>query len=117
MRTSDGTSIPSSRQRSFNQSSATWAASTSDVRALQKSSASGRIAATWYSWTSFSVDINLIDGQAHQIALYFLDWDSGSRAESVAVLDAVTNNVLDTRSISGFGSGVYLVWNVSGHII
>jgi hypothetical protein len=113
----DGTSLPSYAQVSFTQSSATWNPSTNDTRALKKSAASDRIAATWYSFTSFSLDINIIDGQAHQVGLYFLDWDSNIRAETVAVLDAGTSAVLDTRSISGFGSGLYLAWNITGHVI
>ena len=38
------------------QSSYTWASSTSDPRALQVPGGTGRIAATWYSATSFKVD-------------------------------------------------------------
>ena len=38
-----------------------------------------RLAAAWYSATSFTLDVNLTDGQAHDIALYLLDWDSGGR--------------------------------------
>ena len=43
----------------------------------------GRIAACWYSpgpvGSSFSVDVNLTDGAAHQVALYLLDWDNTTR--------------------------------------
>src|SRR5271170_3498234 len=39
-----------------------WSSSTSDVRALQKAaSSSDRIASTWYSGGSFTVDVNLTD--------------------------------------------------------
>jgi len=113
----DATSYPAYAQVSFNPSSTTWAGSTTDVRALQKTAASDRVAAAWYSWSSFSMDVNFTDKQTHQMALYFLDWDSTSRAETVDVLDAGTGAVLDTRSISGFGAGVYLVWNLTGHAI
>ncbi|PWT97847.1 MAG: hypothetical protein C5B51_30530 [Terriglobia bacterium] len=93
----------------------TWASSTNDVRALQKAAASNRVAATWYSSSSFTVDVNISDGKTHQIALYFLDWDWQGRAQSVAVLNP-TGTVLDTRSLSGFSNGQYLVWNISGHV-
>ena len=56
----------------------TWAGSTSDVRALQKASGSGRIAATWFG-SKFSIDLNLIAG-AHDVALYALDWDMPAEA-------------------------------------
>ena len=100
------------------QSASTWAASTSDVRALQKAAAADRIAATWYaSGSTFSVDVNLTDGKAHEVSLYGLDWDSTTRSETIQVLDAATEAVLDTRSLSSFHNGTYLSWNISGHVV
>ena len=63
-----------------------------------------------------SIDVNLADGNTHQVALYFLDWDYLGRAERVDVLDASSNAVLDTQTISGFQGGQYLVWNLKGHV-
>src|SRR5262249_28870354 len=85
-------SYPSYAQDSVSgQSSWTWASSSSDVRALQKASnPSDRIASCWYSNSSFTIDLNLTDGQTHQISLYLLDWDSTSRGETVTITDAVT---------------------------
>ena len=31
--------------------------------------------------------------------------------------DAISGNVLDTRSVTSFSGGQYLVWNVSGHVV
>jgi hypothetical protein len=99
------------------QSSWTWAASTSDVRALQKpGSTTDRIAAAWYAANSFTIDVNLTDGQAHQLALYLLDWDHQGRSERVDILDTNTGTVLNSQTVSGFGNGEYLVWNLSGHV-
>ncbi len=99
------------------QSSWVWAASTSDVRALEKaSSTTDRIAATWYSSSNFSIDINLSDTNSHQIALYMLDWDSNLRTQTITIADPASGLVLDTRSISSFGNGEYLVWNITGHV-
>ena len=98
------------------QATYTWAASTTDTRALQKAAATDRIAATWYSSSSFTVDINFNDGNIHRLSAYFLDWDSTSRSERIDVVDAATGTVLDTRSISSFHNGAYLVWNISGHV-
>ena len=51
---------------------------TPDVRALQLSNANPNRAAAGYSATnSFSIDLNLNDGQTHQVALYLLDWQCG----------------------------------------
>ena len=60
--------------------------------------------------------MNLTDGNPHQFALYALDWDANGRTETFQVLDANSNAVLDTRTLSGFRNGVYLVWNLSGHV-
>lgn len=97
----------------------TWAASTSDPRALQKPSLpADRIAACWYAWGSFSVDLRFNDTNPHQVALYALDFDifGAGRTERIDILDA-NGYILDTRSVSSFVGGTYLVWNLSGHVI
>ena len=97
----------------------TWASSTTQTRALQKSAAgsTGRVAGTWYAANSENVDIHLNDGNVHQIAIYALDWDyNGVRAERVDVIDDATGLVIDTRNVSSFQNGAYLVWNVKGNV-
>src|SRR5262249_1295484 len=99
------------------QSSYTWAASTTDVRALSKATnVADRIAATWYSGTSFSVDVNLTDTNTHQIAFYLLDWDSTVRTERIDAADTGSGTVLNTQSATSFNNGEYFVWNISGHV-
>jgi len=113
----DSQSVPS--YASFvlqNQSNYTWAQSTGDVRALQTGGGTGGIASAWYSASSFSFDINITVGQTHQVAIYALDWDGLGRIESVQVLDAATEAILDTRSLSNFTNGIYAIWNISGHV-
>jgi len=92
-----------------------WASSTSDVRALERA-VSGRIAGLWYSAASMTMDVDLTDGQMHRIGLYNLDWDNIGRVQTVEILDAADDTVLDTRTVSNFGGGEYLVWNVQGHV-
>src|SRR5712664_278151 len=99
-----------------NQGNYIWASSTSDPRALQTGSGTGRIAAIWYRSGTFNFDVNLTDGNPHQFALYALDWDANGRSETIQVVDANTNAVLDTRTLSSFSNGVYLVWSISGHV-
>jgi hypothetical protein len=92
-----------------------WAYSDSDPRALV--TGSGRLASSWYSPTNLTLDVRLIDGRSHQLALYFLDWDSGSRRQRVEVFDAASGAVLDAREVSGFyDAGRYLSWSVRGHV-
>ena len=92
-----------------------WSDSTSDVRALRRSVGSDRVAATWYGET-FDVDVNLTGGQARQVAIYMVDWDPDSRSQRVDVLDAATGAILDTRTVTSFQDGQYLVWTMQGHV-
>lgn len=86
-------------------------------QALQRAESSNkRIAATWYSNTSYTIDVNITDGKHHQLALYCLDWDSFSRAETITISDAATHKILNTQHAVSFHNGIYLVWDVSGHI-
>ena len=94
-----------------------WAASTTNPVALQKAgTATDRIAACSYSASSFVTDVTLTDGQTHQVSLYCLDYDQNQRAQTIDVLDAATNAVLSTQSLSNFKTGTYLVWNIKGHV-
>ncbi len=79
------------------------------------------IAATWYTapgFKSFQIDLQFGDSQPHQIAVYSAIWDGQARAQIVSIVDGDNPlKTLDTRKLSGFDTGVYLVWNVSGHIV
>jgi len=113
----DSTNYPSYAQVTVSGTPYTWVASTTDPRALQQYSGSSRIASTWYNNSGYTIDVNLTDGQTHQIALYCLDWDGNNgRSERIDVLNAGTGAVLDTRTISSFSAAEYLVWNASGHV-
>src|SRR5262249_44299763 len=92
-----------------------WRPSTTDARALQ-GPGGGRVAATWYSRTSYDVDVNLTDGQTHGLALYLLDWDQGGLSQRIDVLDAQSGAALGSWTVSSFSAGKYLVLNVSGHV-
>jgi hypothetical protein len=95
-----------------------WAASTTDPTALQKAAAGStdRVAACWYSPTSFTIDVNLTDGRAHRVALYAADFYAAGRSERVDVIDAGTGAVLDSRTLSSFVGGDYLSWTLGGHV-
>ncbi len=95
-----------------------WVASGSDPRFLQKSTSStDRVAGTYYSNSTFTIDLNFTPGALHQVALYLLDEDTNARSETISILDANTSRVLDSRSVSGFHNGVYEVWNLQGHVL
>jgi hypothetical protein len=94
----------------------TWTLSTSETRALQRGTAAGRIASAWYRSTSASIDVRITDGATHRIALYMLDWDSYSRAQRIEVVDIASGAVLDSRNVTDFHEGTYLVWEISGNV-
>jgi hypothetical protein len=109
-----------------------WAPSTENVRAPESQVTADewwtsllrlwltedRKISCWWSASGFTIDVNLVDGQTHQIALYLVDWDSGGlRVERIDALDADSGAVLDTRTISSFSKGQYLVWNLRGHVV
>ena len=95
----------------------TWNGSTTDPRALLLPSSTNGIAACWYSGSSFTIDVNLTDGNTHQVAIYALDWDSyGPRQEQINVIDPGTGNILNSQTVSNFSGGQYLVYNITGHV-
>jgi uncharacterized delta-60 repeat protein len=94
----------------------TWQYSTSDTDALQKGGSTDRIAACWYASPTFTVDVAITDGQSHRVAFYCLDWDSGGRAQTVTATDGDTGATLDRQAISNFAGGIYLAYNIKGHV-
>ena len=84
------------------------------------SGANNRIAAMRYTTAStvgstMTIDFPFNDNNTHQVSLYFLDYDSQSRAETVQVR-STSGAVLASHDISYFVNGQYLIWNVSGHV-
>jgi len=114
----DGVDLPAyaSVATSPGTQTAQWTGSTSDVRALRKDSGSGRQASTWYSSTQFTIDVDMTDGLAHRVGLYMVDWDTTARSQRIDVVDADTGATIDSRTVSSFHDGVYLEWEVRGHV-
>jgi hypothetical protein len=95
----------------------TWTTSTSDPRALQSASgSSSRIASVYYSASAFTIDVNLTDGNTHQVSLYLCDWNSYLRTETVTIIDASSSNVLSTQSFASFTGGVWEIYLIKGHV-
>ena len=117
----------------LNQSDWVWTETTTDPRALEIPTQSGRVAECWYNSQTFTLDVNLASGASQQVALYALDWDNEGRSETITILDADNpGTVLDSRSLPNsasssptytnttslnFTGGTYLVWNISGHVL
>jgi len=93
----------------------TWNGAPSEIRALQRVS-SGRIAACWYSpGSSFDLILSQSDARPHRLALYFLDWDSNSRAQTIDVRETGGSTIYDSRSASQFNAGKYYIWDILGN--
>ncbi len=83
---------------------------------IKASSTTARIAACWYTPTSYTATIKVTDGKAHQLSVYALDWDKLGRAETIEILDGTTGAVLDSQSVSAFSGGRYLSWTITGTV-
>ena len=100
------------------QSTYTWAASTTDPRALETVGGTGRIAACWYSNTSFSVDVNLTDGQTHDIDAVRARLGRQRTERADPDHQRRHGGRPGHRDVSSnFSGGVYLQWTVSGNVV
>ena len=64
-------SLPSYAQVSMTgESNINWGTTLDDVDPLQDAAGTSTIVAFWYSNTTFDININLTDGQAHEVAVY-----------------------------------------------
>jgi uncharacterized protein (TIGR03790 family) len=114
---SDATSFPAGTTVTFaGQLEYTWAASTSDTRALRRATAPGRVAATWYQAPAFDITVGLAGGQSKRISIYCLDFDTVSRSQQLDVLDAASGALIDRQTVTSFSGGVYLTWLVTGSV-
>lgn len=94
----------------------TWAASTADVRGLQRpdTTTTDRFASAWYG-DVFELDVTFSDAVAHQVALYAVDWDGLGRAQTIEVLDSLGTVKHTVTTGPELRTGVYYVWRISGH--
>jgi hypothetical protein len=94
-----------------------WA---TDPRALLKQyysySSTERIESYFHTGDSMDFLITSSDGQTHRIALYFADYQNQNRSNTVKVLDTATGATLDSRALTNYSGGVYLLYNYSGNV-
>ncbi len=96
----------------------TWANPSTATPALEVPGGTSRIAAAWYASTSFTVDVNVTNGQSYNLELYVLDYNGGNaRSEQIQLSNAGTGAVLSTETVSSFSSGAYLNWTISGNVL
>lgn len=99
-----------------------WTSSTTDPRALLRAGA-GRMASGLSSTVTTAESITITSSKPVRLAVYCLDWDGLNRAQTVQIRDYfgsdtyIEGSVMDSRSISNFTGGVWLVWDVVGSIV
>jgi hypothetical protein len=84
--------------------------------ALKLTNGTGGITAQWFTYTNMTVNISLLDGRTHRVAFYLHDSDSDLRVQQIKVIDAATQNVIDTRNVAKFHTGKYYVWEIRGAV-
>jgi hypothetical protein len=94
----------------------TWSTSTSDPRALQKTSGSGRFAGAWHGTNEFYMMFQFQDNKAHQVSFYFVDYDRAGREQRLEILDQTTGNRIEAATISAFENGVWVSYNLKGRV-
>jgi glucose/arabinose dehydrogenase len=92
-----------------------WAEITDFPQALQRPTDVWRTASSWFG-DQIALRVDCADGLWHDLALYFLDWDSGGRIQTVSIIDPSSGTVLDSRTVSQFSSGLYYTWKVRGSV-
>jgi outer membrane protein assembly factor BamB len=99
----------------FGASTYVWSNAPTDIRALERGGV-GRIAACWYNSSSFDIVVPQTDGLQHLISLYFLDWDSNARVQTVDIRNCLSGQSLSTATLANFTNGQYYTWGVNGSV-
>jgi len=87
-----------------------WAASTTDVRALESADQSTREAATWFHASSIQLHLSFAASYSGTLALYAVDWDNLHRQETITVNDG---SGTQTGNLTSFDQGAWLTFSVN----
>jgi hypothetical protein len=98
-----------------------WANPSTDPRALQKASSSdpnARVAAAFEASRSLLVDVGFADQAAHNVTLYFLDYQSLGRSQHLEILNPKDNSVIYDAGSANFFSetGLYTTFRITGPV-
>ena len=92
-----------------------WAPTTPETRALIDPSGTNRSASAWLGGPLI-LNLGIARGSTQRVALYFLDWERNGAAQIVSVRDSASGTELDSRTITDFGNGKYVVYEISGGV-
>jgi hypothetical protein len=93
---------------------------TCDPRELNKQpysyTSAERVESYYYNRMNDDFQVNTSDGATHRIALYLCDYEFYGRQVSIIAHNTATGTVLDTRVVSNYSGGVYLIYNYTGAV-
>ena len=93
-----------------------WNGNTADPAALLRATDNTRLAACWYTASSFDLQLWFLDTVPHRISLYFLDWDRLGRREVLDIFHADTGALLASHTIENFQDGVFYTFDLQGRV-
>jgi hypothetical protein len=86
------------------------------LKFLYSYSASERIASFFHSASYLDIIVSATDNQPHRVALYFCDWTYIGRSVTVETRDYATDALFDTRQLTDYTGGVYLIYSYNGGV-
>jgi Chitobiase/beta-hexosaminidase C-terminal domain/Bacterial Ig domain len=75
-----------------------------------------RVESYYYNRMYDDFQLSTNDGATHRIALYFCDYEFYGRQVQVVAHNTSTGATLDTRLLSNYSGGVYLIYNYTGAV-
>jgi len=90
--------------------------SSKKAAALRTPDGQSRVLAYLNSDTSFAINLDFNDDQAHRVTLYAADTDKRGRAQTYSVVDASTGLVLRQINIKNFSKGKYVSFDLRGDV-
>jgi subtilisin family serine protease len=90
---------------------------TGDVRGLTKpGNVKQKIAAYYYSATSFDINMTFSDTQTHLVTLYAADFENAHRSERISAINPATGAILSSQDLTSFSQGAFVTFSVSGSV-
>jgi hypothetical protein len=62
------------------------------------------------------LDFKFLDTAWHRMELYLLDWYNLPGTQTIKVEDVVSGGTIDQRTMVGFSNGLWVAWNLRGHV-
>ncbi len=96
----DAVSVPVGTTLTLGAPTYTWEPSSTDVRSVQKPTATDRIMAAW-DGAAFTIDLN-VTGAPREVAIYAADYDAGGRKQTFTLLTDGPPAPIDSWGLGGW---------------